>query len=192
MKNEMKTHPYIKPLIVTSKLSLTRFYDNSYTDAFDSLFNTEVMAQSGGGGLCIFGCLLPETLVLKADGKSVPITSIREGDTVVSFDLHTMKRAIGTVLKTYPHTSKIWEYLTINNALQITPNHAVYTTDNLWVSAGSLRKGDKLISPDGEAIEIVTIEKKQKETPVYDLRIDERYHNYFASGFLVHNQQAVK
>ena len=90
-------------------------------------------------------CFAAGTLVLLADGKSVPIEQVRPGDSVVS--CKGRARAVVAALVT---PQRAWGTLSFDNGvhLRVTPNHPILTTGG-WVRAGQLKIGSKVVlSPE--------------------------------------------
>lgn len=77
----------------------------------------------------------------------------------------------------------------LNNYLQCTPDHLIYTLDHGYIEADKLMKGDKLLSSDGEYIVIDAVDEVEAlefKRNVYDITVDGDS-NFFANDILVHN-----
>jgi intein/homing endonuclease len=81
-------------------------------------------------------------------------------------------------------------YLIINENLCVTPNHPLFINGK-WLAAGDAELGDCLLSIDGKAVDILSIETVFKKVPTYNLEI-ETFHNYFAGGILAHNIKIIE
>ena len=80
------------------------------------------------------GCFRGESSVLIADGKYLPISNIKVGDTIQSFSIETRQLEADTV--TGIHTSIVKEYITLHlsdeSILECTPNHLIMCEDGVW------------------------------------------------------------
>ncbi len=129
-------------------------------------------------------CLTPNTQITLSSLKTKAIKDIKAGDEVLSYDFKTGKLTKEIVKKVI--VSKKYEYLKINNILEITPNHEVLL-NNEWKPIGEAKVGDYLLGADGSLVEINSIEKIEvpEGMDVYDLDLGGSW--YFAEGVLVHN-----
>ncbi|GIG65921.1 RHS repeat-associated core domain-containing protein [Phytomonospora endophytica] len=94
----------------------------------------------------------------------------------------------GTVSGTDPPAGSQVETFTV------TPEHPFWQVDEqAWVDAGELEAGDGLLRRDGDRIEIVAVERLERDAPftVYNFTVDGT-HNYYATAVdtLVHNCNA--
>ena len=138
------------------------------------------------GGAEKGGCFAAGTIILMADGTSKPIEKVAAGDKVMTFaDPIDLEKASGVVSEVYQHI--VSEYLIINNELQVTPEHLVYS-NHRFQEAGRLKVGDWLLNSTGKKIIVENIRIRHEIIPVYNLRIDPQ-HTYFAGGFYVHNEK---
>jgi hypothetical protein len=131
------------------------------------------------GGSCFTG----NTLVWMSDGTHKRIDSVAVGDIVKSYNTVTKEFISASVTDLYIHN--IFEYIVVNK-ICATPEHVVYINSK-WQPIGNAVIGDKLISENGEEIEVTSISKVLKSEKVYNLHTDNDVHNYFAGGILVHN-----
>lgn len=138
----------------------------------------------GGGGSGGGSCFLAGTPILLADGSTKPIEEIKQGDKILGFNKKTEKPQEDEVTKLIIHKAK--KYLIINGRIKVTPEHPFYH-EGKWVKIGALKVGDKLFDFKGQAEEIKSIEKVNKEVTVYNLTARSS-HTYFADGILVHNK----
>lgn len=135
-------------------------------------------------------CFLAGTKIVMADGTYKNIETIVVGDTVKSFDEKNRQTEDKKVTKIFHHASGEMGdyYLVINKYLRVTPNHQFYTEKG-WVTADSLKIGDKL-SYSSECNKIYSIEKIYEKVETYNFEIEEN-HNYFVTfdsdNILVHN-----
>ena len=81
-------------------------------------------------------------------------------------------------------------YLVINNFINVTPNHAVYSGGK-WVPIGDLIVGDTIYSSGEKALTIISIEKVEAPVTVYNFEAYP-YHTYIADGIVAHNALGKK
>jgi len=138
------------------------------------------VAGAGGGG-----CFIGKTLVSTPDGHK-PISEIKEGDTVLSFDdqsaIHEAK-----VLKVHEHENEeIWEYnFWGGSSFTATPNHWVLNQFNAFVGIGTLDTDDCVVNENNHLVPI-TGKKPIGFDTVYNLTV-ENQHTFIANGIRVHN-----
>jgi len=133
-------------------------------------------------------CLAYDTLVLMADNSVKRVIDVSVGDMVKARDLTDGKMVSRRVYAKYRGDQD--HYYLINGALKITDTHPVLLDNGKWVMVADLKKGDKIVSLDGE-IEITTFEKIKYDHRVYFLGV-ENCHNYLVSAYgkdfyLIHN-----
>lgn len=139
------------------------------------------LSEGGGGGSCFLG----GTLVSLADGSVKNIEDIKIGDKVLSFDEKTHKKVASKVTQTFAH--KADDYLIVNEKIKATSNHLFYS-EGKWQEIGKLSKGKELLTLSLEKEKITALKKiKAQQINVYNLEVD-KYQNYFADGYLVHNK----
>lgn len=144
-------------------------------------FSLHLNETGSGGG----GCFLGGALVSLADGSVKKIEDIKIGDKVLSLDEKTRKKVASKVTRAFTH--KADEYLIINEKIKATSNHLFYS-EGKWQEIGKLSKGKELLTLSLEKEKITTIKKiKARQINVYNLEVD-KYQNYFAGGYLVHNK----
>lgn len=100
--------------------------------------------------LCNAGCdfcLPPETQIETSIGK-VPISNIKEGDFVYSFNEKTGDTELKQVDQLFirEYIDELIEIETDEGVLRLTPNHKVYTKNRGWVEAGNLQLSDTLVN----------------------------------------------
>ncbi|MFH1236664.1 MAG: FG-GAP-like repeat-containing protein [Parcubacteria group bacterium] len=128
-------------------------------------------------------CFLAGTPITMADGTVKPIETIAVDDEVLSFNDASQTFKTSTVKELYVHETD--HYLIINNFLEVTPNHSVYSKGK-WVPIGNLTIGDIILSPGEEAFTITSIEKVQAPVTVYNFEAYP-YQTYIAGGIVAHN-----
>ncbi len=119
-----------------------------------------------------------------ADLSTKPISSIKPGEEVLSYDFETgklTKEIVRDVIVSWKS-----EYLIVNKILEITPNHEVLLNGK-WQPIGNAVVGDYLQGINSEKVFIESIEKVVLDEPidVYDLDLGGKW--FFAEGVLVHN-----
>jgi intein/homing endonuclease len=122
-------------------------------------------------------------------GVTKNIADINVGEKVLSYNPTTKQFAYSNIIELFHHPKEERKYLIINGVLKVTPNHPLFV-DGSWKEAELLKVGDKLFTGNSTLKEIISIEKKRANVPVYNLRVADN-HNYFAGGFLVHNKDVV-
>jgi hypothetical protein len=135
-----------------------------------------------------FSCFLPGTQVRMADGTLKPIETIRPGDIVLSYDLMNNKAVPEAVTELLVHPETPGGYLVINNRLNVTGNHPMWTANrNAWIRADHLMVGDQFVGADGTRETIHTISHVDGTYTTYNLHLTGGNHNYFTEDILVHN-----
>jgi len=139
-------------------------------------------------------CFVAGTLVLTAIGLTC-IEDIRPGDYVYAKNEVTGEQDYMPVLETYEN--EVTELCTVTidgNSIETTPGHKFYTTDNGWVSACDLNKGDTVELSDGSNAEVDNVETTELDEPitVYNFNVMD-YHTYYVgeSEVLVHNTKCT-
>jgi predicted lipid-binding transport protein (Tim44 family) len=136
------------------------------------------------------GCFLPDTPILKADGSTVPIASLRPGDALRAFtpDGKTVQTTVRKIL-----THEVGEYVLVttpSRILRVTIDHPFYVGAGSFRTLEGLREGDSIYAYDGEGLRpqrIVRLERIRARTRVYNLQTDAP-HTFFANGIAVHNK----
>ena len=97
----------------------------------------------------------PGTKVLLANGKAVPISSLKPGEKVVATNTKTGKTQVGTIAAVLVHHGTNRYDLTVRArgrtaVIHTTSNHPFWdATTGRWVKAGALRYGTHLRTPAG-------------------------------------------
>ncbi|MFH1564522.1 MAG: polymorphic toxin-type HINT domain-containing protein [bacterium] len=152
----------------------------SYVGNYSHKTISDAMSAEGGG------CFLSGTKILMADGNVKPIEEIDVNDEIktIADPLH-IKYETGKVVEMFKRTAG--EYLIINKILRVTPEHRIYS-NNSFVMAGELRRGDWLLDQNGNKVFITSIETKKEIVKVYNFKVEPQ-HTYIADGFYVHNDK---
>jgi uncharacterized protein YfaS (alpha-2-macroglobulin family) len=141
--------------------------------------------EAGGRG---GGCFAAGTKVRMADGTTKNIEQIKAGENILTRKSANDKTLVqAKVINTHQVTEN--GYLIINDMLKVTPNHKLWINHE-WKEAGSLQKGDILLTDNNEEVKVHSIEWQRTKANVYNLSI-EKYHTYFANGIWVHNEKGV-
>jgi hypothetical protein len=144
----------------------------------------------GGYGAGGNGCFTADTLVRLADGRELPIASLKPGDTL----------AIGpdpreTAQLRHLYTLESDELLTLSlramdepaapaRELRVTGEHLVWRDGRGWTHARDLRAGDWLHGEDGAMIEITAVKPVPGMHRVYTLQL-KGGSTFYAGGVLV-------
>lgn len=130
-------------------------------------------------------CFATGTLITMADGSKRRVEELKAGDEVRSYDAANGKFV--TVKVTEATTRQGGDYVIINGGKGVTLEHKFYANGR-WVNAGNLKVGDKLIGPNGEEIEIRSIEPKPGPVTVHPIRVENPPGTFIAEGVVVHNR----
>ena len=141
---------------------------------------------------------MPGTQVHMDNGTTKNIEDVKIGDTVLSYNeaIKEYENCKVTGLITNPNTTNLARItLEDKTIIEMNEYHPIYTQEG-WKSLTNynglptLTEYDKVLSINGEFIEISTIECWIEETPIktYNLSV-EKNHNYFVgiTPVLVHN-----
>jgi len=134
-------------------------------------------------------CFSGDTRVLMADGRSLEISRVREGDLVRSYNTERGVVEDKRVLKTYTFPSEV--YYVINGSIKATAKHPFLMAGpgEVWKKASELKLGDRIKSPEGQ-ITVESIEKVAEEGKSYNFRVADNK-AFIVSGldklYVVHN-----
>jgi hypothetical protein len=134
-------------------------------------------------------CVVGNTQVSIPDGK-IPISQIKVGDRILSWNLQWMLNEWKTVEAIALHDAEIILQLTTKNnvTLQCTPDHKIFAFGQGYKEAQDLVRGDRLITEDGfDYFSHWDFAPPQK---VYDIQVRGN-HNFFGAGILLHNCHLV-
>jgi hypothetical protein len=121
-----------------------------------------------------------------ADGSSKDIEDIMAGDMVTAYNETKGTFEEAEVSKTFEHP-ETEGYLVINEQMKLTENHPIYVMNRGWITASELSVGDILMYKDGTAKPIEKIDVSHELVTTFNIEV-EKFHNYFADGYLVHNK----
>jgi predicted lipid-binding transport protein (Tim44 family) len=144
------------------------------------------------GGIAVHnkGCFLPDNLILLADGRDVPISTVRPGDLLLAFTSE------GAIVRTRVHhvlRLEATEHVVLKTDRQtlfVTADHPFFVGEGAFKTLDALRVGDRVIAWDGQSLtvqQIVSMETVSGRTPVYNLQT-EYPHTFFVGHVAVHNK----
>jgi len=136
------------------------------------------------------GCFVAGTEVLMSDGSKKVIESVKEGESVLSYNLDSKQNQAGLVGKIKTHKVDSIIRLTLDNAIVIntTHEHPFYVEGKGWVEASKLQELDNCIKSDGSLAIISTVEVINERHTVYNLLDVSDQHNFYVNDILVHNK----
>jgi|694.fasta_scaffold34801_1 hypothetical protein len=116
------------------------------------------------------------------------IQEIKVGDIVKTWNENIKKFEYKKVLKVFQRIAKQTLHIKLSNnqTMKVTPEHLIYA-NGVWIKAGEIKQGDKLLGLSNEEIFIESIELIDRETRVYNFET-EGNHTYIAFGVVVHNK----
>ncbi|MBI4348708.1 MAG: hypothetical protein HY553_17855 [Elusimicrobia bacterium] len=165
-------------------------YRNISSSYWWGYYQYRAVCTNAGGNLIssdvwenIVSCFLKGTPILMADGTYKKIEEIQIGDQVLSYDTENKKFIPSGVVNTVQAVSE--KYYVVNGELKITPAHQLYVNGG-WLNSEYMKVGDTLLGEDGQPVTITSLVEVTETVPVYNL-ITQAPHDFFASGFLVHN-----
>ncbi|MFH1232155.1 MAG: TIM44-like domain-containing protein [Planctomycetota bacterium] len=136
------------------------------------------------------GCFLPDTEILLANGRKIPISQVKTGDNLLAFTLkgEIISAPVKEIITL--ESDKYYEIVTNRTILHVTAEHPLYIGNKSFRLAESVNVGDHIFIFNGEKLSMEIIHsKKIVNTPctVYNLRTD--YPNtFFANSVAVHNK----
>jgi len=125
-----------------------------------------------------------DTLVVLADGTSVPIADVQVGDRVLAWDLETGTAVARDVTATLPHSDWLLQaHLSDGSILEVTEDHRFWSvTDNGWVELQHLDTTDMLLTPDGATVTVDYLDwNAGADAPAWDLTVEVE-HNFFVAA----------
>ncbi len=171
----------------------------------DSSGCSETQSCGGGGTSCFPGY----TLIDMADGSKKQIKDVKVGEKVLSYDLSAHRLTSATVIELEsPMREALYE---INGLINVTDEHPFYTKKKNGILGWSsidkekgrldligseiegeevynLEVGDYLFTNKEKWIKVETIKYFPGDIKTYNLKTINKYHKFFANGFLVHNK----
>jgi len=95
------------------------------------------------------GCLKKDTLIKMSDGNEKSISSIKQGESVLTYNQETNKIEIKKVKKVIcQNLNKKWIKLHFDNGrhLILTEDHKIYTKNRDWIEAKDIDFNDEFLS----------------------------------------------
>ena len=139
---------------------------------------------------CAANSFVAGTPVLMADGTTKPIEAVRVGDRVVATDPGTgtsRARQITALIRGdgFKRMAVVWAG---GEQIAATDDHPFYVAGRGWVEASALRRGDRLVTADGDYLRVQAVLDADRRVQVYNLTVA-GMHTYFAGRqlVLVHN-----
>lgn len=148
-------------------------------------FYIEATQPPPGGG----GCVLRDTQILMADGKTMSVQALKPGDEIMGYNVQTGTFVIETV--TSNKRTIVNEMISINNGLlYLTPTDQPIYTDHGWIrNPQDLEVGWKIYEPMRNAwITISSLETLRGRFQVYDVRTTAP-NTFIANGILLDSKE---
>ncbi len=131
-------------------------------------------------GLSVDFCFAAHTKVIMSDGSLRPISQIKVGEKVRSYDLQTGSAVIGKVVKVYSFENHNPCYLVNNSIVTTGPHHfLVQASPRDWKLVSNLVPGDGMVTEKG-LVALESIENIKPFPRLYNLRV-EHYRNYMVT-----------
>jgi predicted lipid-binding transport protein (Tim44 family) len=136
------------------------------------------------------GCFLPDSQILKADGKELPISALQRGDDLLAFthEGRMVRTKVREVLRL-----QVDEYFLLKTdraLLRVTAEHPFYVGKGTYKTVEALKEGDAVFAWDGQWLSeqrIVSLQLVRNRVEVFNLQTD-RPNTFFAGGLAVHNK----
>jgi len=137
--------------------------------------------------------------MVKTASGEIEIEKLKKGDYVLGFDGNNIiKSRIDEMLIHENNTDNYYIIKTEYSTVNVTGNHPFYTGNNIYRNIENLNEGDYIYScVNNSVIRDKIISKKQVKLDhlitVYNMELEkDSHHNYFAGGYLVHNNKAAE
>ncbi len=162
----------------------------AYGAAFDLLVFPRGTFVSSGLVVHNKGCFLPESPILKADGREMAISAVRKGDELLAFtpDGRPVRTRVRDVIRA--HAEQYVVLRTDRATLRVTEEHPFYVGQGTYRTVEGLAPGDTLFSWDGRSFSehrVLSLERVRERVAVFNLRT-QAPHTFFAAGLAVHNK----
>ncbi len=128
-------------------------------------------------------CFTEDVPVRMADGTPKPISEVKIGDYVRSFDENGL---IGANRVIHLHVRRNAEVYDLGG-IGVTATHPFLSSDGVFRPIGSFAEGDLLVRDSGEFSPVPKLVKRPELQDVYNLTV-EGTHTYIAGGWRVHNK----
>jgi DNA-directed RNA polymerase II subunit RPB2 len=176
-------------LTFLQSLSFLRRIDAPSTDATTSkLTGPRHYHPSQTGFLCLTG----DTEILMGDGTVKLIKDVKNGDSVVTIDIKTMKEITSPIKNWFKQDcNKLLKVTTISGrVIKCTPDHKLLTKvgDKYdYIEISKLSVGDNLIEYKNYLLSEIKLIEEIPPEPVYDFETEFNTHNFVASSLISHN-----
>jgi Pretoxin HINT domain len=143
----------------------------------------------GGSRIRPLKCFTGDTNVVMADGTRRPISLLREGEKVLSFDLLSNVDVPAVVTDIHRSTSR--SHLVLNDTIKVTGKHPFAVGMDVWKRAEQLGSGDRIIGRKGKDLRVRSVRAIARPESVFNLSVDEPNNFYVSDGkdsYLVHNK----
>ena len=144
-------------------------------------------------GVSRYGCFTADTPVVMADGSTKPISQVEVGERVLAHDPATGEDVAATVEQTFTHENvPTLKVTTTGGVVETTATHPFYVEGRGYTPASDLHEGDTLHTPNGQTVQVISIQATGHHETVHNLAIA-GLHNYHVAtntgqAILVHNQ----
>lgn len=142
-------------------------------------------SYGGGGGKKT--CFVGSTPILTPDGWR-PISELRQGDPVVSYDETAGTSSVRQVKRLREHKPvNIWEVHLVEHEgpISTTRSHT-FLTNRGWRRTSQLRPGDVMTTVAGHEAVVASVVETGRVAPVFNL-LTEVEHTFVAHGCVAHN-----
>ncbi len=152
-------------------------------------FSAGAAEFSRNNGTVYHVCFIKGTLVCMKEGLR-PIETIKEGDSVFSYNFEKDIVELNRVAKTFERkTQEIYEITTNAGKIMVTAEHPFYVVDKGWIKVKDLQTGYILKTKNNSKEHITNIVRNERPETVFNIEV-EGNHNYFVTRdlILVHNK----
>ena len=136
------------------------------------------------------GCFLPDSQILRADGKELPISAIQRGDDLLAFtrEGRMVRTKVREVIRL--EADEYFLLKTDRVLLRVTAEHPFYVGKGTYKTVEALKEGDAVFAWDGQWLSeqrIVSLQTVRNRVEVFNLQTDQP-NTFFAGGIAVHNK----
>ncbi len=161
------------------------FTNKSTIEAFPN--NPETIR---GPTLNVVYCLAPHTLINLPDDTKTPISKLKPGQQVLSYNINTKQIQPKKILNIYQNplaNRKIIQIIHPYGVLECTNEHKIYTQNRAYLPAQELTYTDTLLTPKSSTqLRNKALLQNPPYQTVYNLEVEDN-HNYFATNILISN-----
>ncbi len=184
---------------ITNVPGIVQTYNLKEVSSYDNYFADDLLAHNK----CCFAAGTPVTM---ADGTTKSIEDVNIGDFVLSYNLDTGKLEPSEVLDLQQPIREGLYTVTFENGkeLSVTNDHPLYT-DRGWAAIdvdaayrgyaldkiAKLEVGTGVLQQDMTYSKVRSIAYVPGDVQTYTLKKVSKNHNFFADGFLAHNQKLI-